>query len=325
MTLGIAVRVYAIEAALEFPDDLAEATKYLLQKCQTAGLAPPKNPGNYINFWRDRQTPKGDIRSNAHRSGRKPKLTDAHVQAAYKAILAWEKAGRSRPYESAQHIAAECPYVKKLLTKTGTCISTLIARIQEKHPRFGRKLLKAKWHMTAECQQERLATAQDLLDNYGDKLDFVVHLDAKTVLLQEKNIYGMVDLDVGYTVSRVAAATKNSRVIKLRFYAAVNAKLGAFFIFYYTGTTDMPANRPGAHYKVRSAVEQHWLSLSSNILQCLTQLCGPLLSSAREARVTLLNPQPQHTPTLLNCCLRISIVLALPFADAVICVIGLGD
>lgn len=319
------MRVYAIEAAMQFPDNLAEAAACLVQKCQTAGLKPPANPGNYINTWRDRQTPKGDIRSNAHRSGRKPKLTSGNVQAAYKAILAWEKAGRTRPYESAQNVAAECPYVKKLLTKTGTCISTLIARIQQKHPRFGRKLLKAKWHMTAECQQERLATAQDLLDNYGDKLDFVVHLDAKTVLLQEKKIYGMVDLDVGYTVSRVPAATKNSRVIKLRYYAAVNAKLGAFFIIYYTGTTGMPANRPGAHYKVRSAVEQHWLSLSSNILQCCPQLCSPLLGSAPEARVTLLNPHPQHTPTLLNCCLRIRIVLALPFANAVICVVGLGD
>jgi len=325
MTLGMAVRVYAIEAAMQFPDVLAAAAKSLVQKCQTAGLKPPVNPGNYINTWRDRQTAKGDIRSNAHRSGRKPKLTSGNVQAAYKAILAWEKAGRTRPYESAQHVAAECPYVKKLLTKTGTCISTLIARIQEKHPRFGRKLLKVKWHMTAECQQERLATAQDLLDHYGDKLDFVVHLDAKTVLLQEKKIYGMVDLDVGYTVSRVPAATKNSRVIKLRYYAAVNAKLGAFFIIYYTGTTDMPANRPGAHYKVRSAVKQHWLSLSNDILQCLPQLCSPLLSSALEGGVTPLHPQPQYTPTLVNCCLRIRMVLALAFADAVVCVVGLGD
>jgi hypothetical protein len=102
---------------MQFPDDLAAAAKSLVQKCQTAGLKPPVNPGNYINTWRDRQTAKGDIRSNAHRSGRKPKLTSGNVQAAYKAILAWEKAGRTRPYESAQHVAAECPYVKKLLTR----------------------------------------------------------------------------------------------------------------------------------------------------------------------------------------------------------------
>jgi hypothetical protein len=97
--------------------------------------------------------------------------------------------------------------------------------------------------MSAECEQDRLAKAQELLSNYSDKLDYVVHLDAKTVYLQEKVIYGYVDLDVGYTVSHIPAATKNSKVIKLRYYAAVNAKLGAFFIMYYTGTTDLPANR----------------------------------------------------------------------------------
>jgi hypothetical protein len=325
MTLGIAQRVYAVEAAKQHPKDPAAAQQYLLQKCQENNLAAPKNPGEFISTWADRLTPKGDLRSNAHRSGRKPKLTNAQVQRAYKAILAYEKAGRSRPYESQIQIAAECPYVKQLLTKTGSCMSTLLARIRQKHPRFGRYLLRTRWHMTDECQQQRLATAQNLLDNYGDKLDYVVHLDAKTVYLQEKKIYGYVDLAVGYTVSRIPAATKNSRVIKLRYYAAVNAKLGAFFIIYYTGTTDMPAKRPGAHYKVSSGVEQLWLLPGSNILQCLPELCSPLPAGVPEVRVTLLHPQPQHTPTPLDCCIGIRTVSALPCADTVTCIVGLGD
>lgn len=255
MTLGVAQRVYAVEAAKLYPHDPAAAQQHLLQKCKQSKLAAPKNPGEFIQTWADRLTPKGDLRSYAHRSGRKPKLNSYRVQRAYKAILAYDKTGRSRPYENAEQIAAECPYVKKLLTETGSCITTLIARIRQKHPLFGRHELRARWHMTDECRQDRLATAQDLLDNYSDKLDNVVHLDAKTVYLQEKVIYGYVDLAVGYTVSRISPATKNSRVIKLRYYAAVNAKLGALFIIYYTGTTDMPANRPGAHYKVRLAVK----------------------------------------------------------------------
>jgi hypothetical protein len=252
MTLGQAVHVFAAQAAKQFPNDMAAACKHLLAQCKSAKLAPPKNPAEFIKTWQGRLTAKGDIRSNAHHSGRKAKLTDAKVQAAYKAMLAWEKAGRDRPYESAQEAAVECAFVKQLLAKTGAKFSTLLARIKQRHPRFGRHLLRAKWHMSPKCQQDRLAAAQDLLANYADKLDFVVHLDAKTVYLQEKVVYGYVDLDVGYTVSYTPSATKNSRVIKLRYYAAVNAKLGAFFIIYYTGTTDMPANRPGAHYKVGS-------------------------------------------------------------------------
>jgi len=319
----MALRVWAVDAANQFPNKLADAGRYLLQKCKEAGVKAPANPEGYVKYWKGRMTARGDITSKAQHSGRKPKLTDARVQAAYKAILAWEKAGRDRPYESADDVAAACPHVKKLLERTGAKINTLIARIKKRHPYFGRHLLRAKWHMTAECKQDRLTTAQDLLSNYSDKLDYVVHLDAKTVYLQEKVIYGYVDLAVGYSVSYFAAATKNNRVIKLRYYAAVNAKLGAFFIMYYTGTTDMPANRPGAHYKVRSAVEQHWLSPLLHILDCLPELCSPLLGSALEARVTLPHPQPQHTPTLLNCCLGIRIVPALPCANAVICVVRL--
>jgi hypothetical protein len=292
MTLGKAVQVSAIKAAKQFPNDAAAAVQLLLADCDSLKLKGPKNPAGYIKYWQERLTAKGDVRSNAHRSGRKPKLAGAKVEAAYKAMLAWEKAGRERPYESAQEAAAQCPYVKQLLAKTGAKFSTLLARIKQKHPRFGRHVLRARWHMSAGCEQDRLAKAQELLDNYGDKLDYVVHLDAKTVYLQEKVTYGYVDLDVGYIVHRIPAATKNSKVIKLRYYAAVNAKLGAFFIEYYTGTTDLPAKRRGAHYKVGSGVEQHWPPLANHIHQCLPQLCSPLLSTAAEARVIILHPQP---------------------------------
>lgn len=323
MTLGQAVRVFAAQAAKQFPNDMPAACKYLLAQCKSAQLAAPKNPTEFIKTWAGRLTPKGDLRSNASRSGRPAKLTDAKVQAAYKAMLAWEKAGRERPYESAQVAATECAYVKQLLAKTGAKFSTLLARIRVRHPRFGRHKLRVRWHMSGACQQERLAKAQQLLTDYSGKLDFVVHLDAKTVYLQEKVIYGYVDLDVGYTVSYTTPATKKGRVIKLRYYAAVNAKLGAFFIIYYTGTTDMPANRPGAHYKVGSTAGQHCVSPVNHIHQCLPQPCGPHLGGAAEAGVVLLNPQPQHTPALVNCCLGIRSVLALPRAHAIVCGVGL--
>ena len=254
MTLGPAVRVLAAQAAKHFPNSMADACRWLLAECKDASHTPPANPAEFIKTWRARVTSKGDIISKASRSGRPAKLTDAKVQAAYKAMLAWEKAGRDRPYESAEVAAAECAYVKQLLAKTGAKFSTLLARIRVRHPRFGRHKLRVRWHMSGACQQERLAKAQELLTDYSDKLDFVVHLDAKTVYLQEKVIYGYVDLDVGYTVSYTTPATKKGKVIKLRYYAAVNAKLGAFSIIYYTGTTDMPANRPGAHYKVGSVL-----------------------------------------------------------------------
>ena len=89
MTLGVAIRVWAVEAGNKFPTAPADAGQYLVEKCKTAGLQPPKNPAEYVKYWQGRQTPKGDISSNAQRSGRKPKLSAPRVQAAYRAILAW--------------------------------------------------------------------------------------------------------------------------------------------------------------------------------------------------------------------------------------------
>lgn len=323
MTLGQAVRVFAAQAAKQYPSDMTAARKYLLSQCKSAGLKPPQNPAQFISYWRDRLTPKGDIRSKAHRSGRKAKLTDAKVQAAYKALLAWQHAGREAPYESAKAAATECPYVKQLLAKTGAQFSTLLARIKQRHPRFGRHVLRVRWHMSDECQQQRLATAEKLLAEYKDKLDFVVHLDAKTVFLQEKVIYGYVDLAVPYNVSFVSPATKSSKVIRLRYYAAVNAKLGAFFMMFYTGTTDMPADRPGAHYKVGLSVEQLCLAPTNHMHQCLPQVCSPCLCTAAQGWIVILDPQPQHTPAPLNCCLSIRHVLALPCDHGVVCGVGL--
>jgi hypothetical protein len=186
-------------------------------------------------------------------------------------------------------------------------------KIKHRHPRFGRHKLRVRWGMTPECQADRLDKAQDLLANYADKLDNVVQFDAKTVYLQEKVIYGYVDLAVGYTMSRAAVAKKQGKVIRLKYYGAVNARLGAFFITYYTGTTDMPANRGRLHYKVRSVVEQFGRTLSKHMHDSLPQLCSPLGSAAARAGVQLVHPQPQHRPPLLNCCPCISRVLQLPY------------
>jgi hypothetical protein len=121
-----------------------------------------------------------------------------------------------------------------------------------------------------------------------------VHFDAKTVFLQEKVIYGYVDLAVGYTMSRAAVAKKQGKVIRLRYYAAVNARLGAFFITYYTGTTDMPAKRGRLHYKVGSVAEQIGRTAGAHMHDSLPQLCSPLGSTAAWTGVQLIHPQPQH-------------------------------
>lgn len=257
MTLGELIRGAAAVAGHEKPGNAAAAGRLLVAKCNSLGLRPPKNPAGYVKYWQGRVTKDGKLLSHAHQSGRKPKLTTAQVEAAYTAIMGWEAAGRARPYESARDIATKCAYVKQLLAKTGAKVETLISRIQALHPRFGREKLRARWVMSDDIMQERLAKALQLKAMDESELQKVIHLDAKTVHMEETSIYGYVDLAVGYTISAIRPARKRGKTIKVKYYAAVNAKLGAFFIRFYTGTTDMPGTRHGLNYKVSSGLEDH--------------------------------------------------------------------
>lgn len=250
MTLGHFIISQAIEAAKLEPNDVAAASKLLVAKCRRLGMQPPKNPASFIKTWQGRVDKKGNILSHAHMSGRKPKVSECQVEAAYKAIIGWETAGRERPYASATEIATQCAPVKQLLETTGVRINTLIKRIQAVHPRFGREQLRKRWLLPDEIQAERLDVALQLVAMEESELQKVVHLDAKTVYMVEKSIYGYVDLAVGYTISGIRPAKKGGKLIKLKYYAAVNAKLGAFFIKFYTGSAGITATRQGKNYKV---------------------------------------------------------------------------
>jgi hypothetical protein len=81
-------------------------------------------------------------------------------------------------------------------------------------------------------------------------LKYVVHLDAKTVYMNEKAAYGLLDLAVHTSVSRIQAARKHNKVIRIKYYAAVSAVLGPIIMIFYTGTTDMPSTRNGLNYEV---------------------------------------------------------------------------
>lgn len=323
MTFGEVIISAAIEAAKEEPSKPAAAAKLLVAKCKSLGLNPPKNPINFVRRWQGRVTPQGKIQYRAHKAGRKSQLTAAQVEAAYKAIINWEAAGRSRPYNSAHEIENDCGPVKKLLAKTGVRVDTLIHRIKAVHPRFGREKLGARWALSEENQQERLAVALELSNTDHSELQKVVHLDAKTVHMVEEAIYGYVDLGVGYTVAGIKPARKGGKVIKLKYYAAVNAKLGAFFIRFYTGTTDMPATRDGLNYKVSSAAKQLWFVACFHIGQSMFQLSFPFCSTLAGVTAPPFHPQPQHTPPLPHCCICIATVLELPVCDAIISVVAL--
>lgn len=250
MTYGAVVISAAILASKQKPGDTAAAGRELASHCKTLGLQTPANPSQFVRTWRDRMDCEGNIQYDSSKSGQQWKLSAAQVERAYKAIIGWKQAGQQLPYECCEDAAENCEEVKQVLVESGAAMGTLENRIKQKHPKFGRYQLTVRWQLSADNKRKRVATCKKLLAAHREQLKRVVHLDAKTVLMYEKVMYGLVDLSVPYSVCRIKPARRNSRVIKIKYYAAVNAQLGPFFMTFGTGTTNMPSTRDGLNYTV---------------------------------------------------------------------------
>lgn len=250
MTLGDVVIAAAILAHKEYPKDLAAAGRRLVSHCSILGQQPPANPSQFVKLWRDRMDTRGNIDHHGSNSGRKEKLTEAQVEEVCQAVIGWKKAGRQLPYETYEDAAENCETFKRVLAESGAALGTLVNRIKAKHPKFGRYQLTVRWKLSARNKTDRVSKCEKLLAEYREQLHKVVHLDAKTVLMYEKVIHGLIDLSEPYSVCRFAPAKRGGKIIRVKYYAAVNAVLGPVFMMFYTGTTGMPSTREGLNYKV---------------------------------------------------------------------------
>lgn len=275
MTHGDIVICAAIGAAKLYSKDRRAACRALLSECKLHNLEPPANPADFIRTWQGRLDAHGNVLHASHNSGRPRKLTVQMVEQAYQAIIGWRSAGRKQPYASRAAAAAKCPTVKRVLQLSRATLKTLMNRIRELHPKFGRKLIKFKWFLSAENMADRVEKCEELRLKERALLSRVVHLDAKTVKMGEKAVWGLVDLDVQESWCNIEPAEVSGKSITLKYYAAVNAKLGAFFITFYTGTTGMRSTRDGLNYKVSQLANNLGLpppfTYNTASLSCATQ------------------------------------------------------
>ena len=190
MTFGEVIISAAIIADAQNPGNTAAAATQLASICHNLDLTPPANPHEFITTWAGRVDMDGHIDHKAQQAGRRATLTDAMIEAAYKAIINWEKEGRFNPYESQADLVANCPKVKTVLRRSGVHIGYLVRMIRATHPNFGRKKLRVRWNLTGANKEERLNTAEMLLAKPSTVLNQVVHFDAKTVYMEPEEIYG---------------------------------------------------------------------------------------------------------------------------------------
>lgn len=295
MTFPDMVIHLAIVAAITFPHDIDAAVTYFTNQCRELGYATPANIPGFINYWRNRHTPAGDVIHHNHNAGRPRILTVAQVERAYKGIIGWEATGRSRPYESHAQIMDECQEVQAVLAESGASYSTLIKACRDRHPHLGWHKLVPKWELTAPNKTERVDACTDLRGRpAGDKY-WAVFLDAKSIHMQELVIHGWVDASVSRSVTAIQAARSRGKVIVLRYYAAVNAQLGPILLKYYTGTTGMDNNHDGKHYKVSHA----FISLGGLLsVTYATAFLSWALQAFDKARSVVLTPGTSNHNTL---------------------------
>ena len=219
--------------------------------------------------------------------------------------------------------AEECPAVVKVLQESGITIAALFKLIKIAHPRFKFTKMKVHWHLSDADKEKRVTTCQLLLQNFSHLLHRMVFIDAKTIYMWEKDIYGWVDTSVDNYADGIKPARYKRQIIRLKYYAAVHMKLGPVFLKYYTGTTGMDNNHDGHNYQVGSGYEKLRRAPTPHMTHSLRQLGSPS-RALRLARLDgLVNTQPHQAFALRHCCLSIQLILQLPDSHAVVSVVAL--
>jgi hypothetical protein len=265
MTLPDAVAYWAIIALPLCGGSFIAAGALLAKMCGWFNFPVPANPPNFVQFWKGRLTPEGKLDRHGRWAGRSREISPQDVERVYQGLINWKADGRDRPYESKEDAEANCPALIEVRKYTTVSFETIVRRIKEEHPKFHWTKLRIRWQMKPKDKQKRGTTCQELLSEYRGKLHRVVFVDQKCVHMWEEDVWGYVDLEVGYSFEGIKPARYQNRVIKVKYYGAVNSRLGAFYIRFYTGTSGMPYDRDGHNYRVRSGLKEHWLKPSCNM------------------------------------------------------------
>jgi hypothetical protein len=288
--------VHRVLAALSFAragGQVPAATLEFRSFCKSMGLELPKDPSSFISNWGEEWYDKGSLAGSASSSGRPRKLAAEQVQQILDVILQWRADGREAPYESVEQLNNECAVVKAIVDSAGVSDATLICRLKEACPGLRYFKLGLKPKLSKRQRDDRYTTAAQHLEQPDDVLQRVIWIDAKTMHITVKSKYGWaLATDEDTYETEFPPSMKNP--IKLKYYIAVNYRLGALKMVFYTGTTGMPAARnPQRVYLVSSGhVELGGLSIDLVIHRshdCCTPspLAATLLAGVARA-------QPHH-------------------------------
>ena len=244
------VRPHATSAWVNSNGSITTATDMFTNTCKQLGLEIPEDPRSFVKYWTKKQQQHGSVAGHASQSGAKSKISKQQARIALKKVLNWRQDGLTGPYRSADDLINKCPAVRKTMDSTGASARTLTRAMKLLCPTLSYKRLTVKAKLSAQHKGARVVVCRKHLQVSNETLETVVWIDAKTMYMNVTDRYGWVDAAEEDIFETNRPATRKSNLIKLKYYIAVNARLGAVKLVFYTGTTGMPAERDGKTYLV---------------------------------------------------------------------------
>lgn len=232
------------------------ATKDFAIKLLEMGLKLPKCPAGFVRYWGRRWLLLASVAGDGSNSGRRRKLTDAQLEQLLDLIMHWRRDGKTGPYRSMKELKMSSQLARDIIAAADCSSDTLRRRLTEYCPGLVYRKLWIKQKLTAQRKQARFDACCELLELPEKDPELVVWLDAKTMYMTISNRKGWVLLGEEDTFETNYPAGKKQPIV-LKYYAAVNYRVGKVGLIFYTGTTGMKADRdPNRTYMVSSVLEE---------------------------------------------------------------------
>lgn len=226
--------------------NISVAVTKFLEFCSILGLEAPDEPTGFVKTWGPYWVENNNVEGKSSNSGRKRKLKDEQLQQVLGELLGWKEAGMKGPYTSVAELLENSTVAAELVSSAGVSHDTLIRRLKELNPNLQYLKLGVKPGHSTRQLEDRYFTAAGHLEEPASVRHRVIFIDAKTMYMKVSSRYGWVDCTVEDTFSTsFPASMKNPMALK--YYIAVNYKMGKVLLVFYTGTTGMPADRDPAH------------------------------------------------------------------------------
>lgn len=206
-------------------------------------------------MWGPRLLDSGEIEEYASNSGRPKTLTDAQIAACYVEARNWWLAGRAAPYASAAQLISDSTVVHTIVTDAGITSETLTRNLKEYDPHFKYGALHDRAFLDDAHRQGRIECSTVNKARFDDDKQRVVWVDEKVLCLSQETCHGWYSSAAEDYHWRLPVPTHQSKPVKIKYIIGVNYLLGPVWIKFFTGTSDMPADRDGHAYRVSSALE----------------------------------------------------------------------